>query len=309
MEYLPVVVPTARERRDPHEFAERTRHIMAKALGVVCTEHNFLDVKLALAAQKLKQPAGRSLVEFGKMEKLFRLDIQTAQEYLAKFSAMDRTHSGVITLDEFMGALDLPQTEYTEQVFNLFDKHGHGYINFREVCSSLPSYPIPLARSRPDDPQIYSPMTCLASPVASIFHLSLHLTETIKRYPSSFVFRVGNSYRLCTTWIEQSLMSFCEVVNNRFPCVSVCSRASISVEAHIIRSHYRTSFQGVWFEWWWYSVARWSGEQLAWDLPWALPADGRDISHSFSLPLPSSNYLSLFPYFDWLNCLNWKVLI
>lgn len=92
VEYLPVMKPTVREMKYPHEFASRVRSEMAKALGIVCTEHSFLDIKLALAAEKLKQPSGRSLVEFARMEKLFRLDFPTAKEYLEKFSAMDRTH-------------------------------------------------------------------------------------------------------------------------------------------------------------------------------------------------------------------------
>jgi lysophosphatidylcholine acyltransferase/lyso-PAF acetyltransferase len=87
-----VVVPTLKEVRDPHEYAERVRHMMASHLGVSCTDHNFVDVRLALAARKLHQPAGQSLVEFGRMEKLFHLDFATAQDYLTKFSDMDHLH-------------------------------------------------------------------------------------------------------------------------------------------------------------------------------------------------------------------------
>jgi len=86
------MVPTVKEMKNPHDFANRVRSEMAKALGVVCTEHTFLDIKLSLAAQKLKQPSGSSLVEFARMEKLFRLDYATAQDYLTKFSAMDVKH-------------------------------------------------------------------------------------------------------------------------------------------------------------------------------------------------------------------------
>uniref|UniRef100_A0A7I4FPL7 EF-hand domain-containing protein n=1 Tax=Physcomitrium patens TaxID=3218 RepID=A0A7I4FPL7_PHYPA len=137
VEYLPVMKPTVREMKYPHEFASRVRSEMAKALGIVCTEHSFLDIKLALAAEKLKQPSGRSLVEFARMEKLFRLDFPTAKEYLEKFSAMDRTHSGFVTFEELCTALDLPRSPITKQVFNLFDKDGHGSINFREFLAGL----------------------------------------------------------------------------------------------------------------------------------------------------------------------------
>jgi len=92
VEYLPVVVPTPKEVRDPHEYAERVRRMMAIHLGVSCTDHNFVDVRLALAARKLHQPAGQSLVEFARMEKLFHLNFATAQDYLTKFSDMDHLH-------------------------------------------------------------------------------------------------------------------------------------------------------------------------------------------------------------------------
>lgn len=92
MEYLAVVEPTAKELKDPHEFAERVRASVATSLNVACTEHTFSDVKLATAAAKLNVPAGRSLVEFGLMEKLFHLDLETAKEYLKKFTDMDVTH-------------------------------------------------------------------------------------------------------------------------------------------------------------------------------------------------------------------------
>ena len=42
--------------------------------------------------------------------------------------------SGIVTLNQFLLALDLPRTQSTEEVFNLFDKDGTGHINFREVC-------------------------------------------------------------------------------------------------------------------------------------------------------------------------------
>jgi lysophosphatidylcholine acyltransferase/lyso-PAF acetyltransferase len=86
------MTPTVKEMKLPHEFTERVRSEMAKALGVPCTEHSFLDIKLALAAEKLKQPQSPSLVEFARMEKLFRLDYPTAQDYLKKFSTMNLSH-------------------------------------------------------------------------------------------------------------------------------------------------------------------------------------------------------------------------
>lgn len=92
-----MMAPTVKELKNPREFANRVRSEMAKALGVHTTEHNFLDIKLMFAAEKLKQPKGPSLVEFARMEKLFRLDYSSAQEYLAKFSAINVSHRYIST--------------------------------------------------------------------------------------------------------------------------------------------------------------------------------------------------------------------
>ncbi|KAJ7523925.1 hypothetical protein O6H91_18G069100 [Diphasiastrum complanatum] len=137
VEYLEVVEPTIRELSHPSEYAHRVRKLMAQALNVVCTEHTFVDVKLSMDAKKYGQPAELSQVEFGIMEKLFHLNYETAHEYLARFSAMDITHSGVLHIDEFLQALGLPRTSYTEEVFHLFDKSDKGYINFREFVAGL----------------------------------------------------------------------------------------------------------------------------------------------------------------------------
>eukprot|EP00246_Nothoceros_aenigmaticus_P004252 TRINITY_DN15706_c0_g1_i1.p1 TRINITY_DN15706_c0_g1~~TRINITY_DN15706_c0_g1_i1.p1 ORF type:complete len:511 (-),score=73.70 TRINITY_DN15706_c0_g1_i1:249-1781(-) len=137
VEYLAVVEPTLKELKDPHGYAERVREQVAKSLNVSCTDHTFSDVKLATAAAKLNVPVGRSMVEFGKMEKLFHLDLETAKQYLEKFSDMDVTHSGLLTVEEFLEALDLPLTPFTMRAFHLFDTSEKGYINFREFVAGL----------------------------------------------------------------------------------------------------------------------------------------------------------------------------
>lgn len=137
IEYLPVMEPTLREVKDPHLYADRVRRTMARALGVPCTEHSFLDIKLMMTARKLNLPADQSLVEFSRMEKLFHIDYETAETYLAKFSAMDTTHSGFLHIDDFVKALNLPLTPSIRRAFELFDSSGRGYINFREFVAGL----------------------------------------------------------------------------------------------------------------------------------------------------------------------------
>ncbi|EFJ30670.1 hypothetical protein SELMODRAFT_440284 [Selaginella moellendorffii] len=128
--YLPVVEPGLRDLKDPRHFTETVRHMMAASLGVPCTGHTFLDMKLAVMAKKLHLPPGQ-LPELSRMEKLFHIDYETAEAYLKKFSAMDTTHSGLLHI------VDLPLTPYTMQVFQMFDTSEKNYVNFREFMAGL----------------------------------------------------------------------------------------------------------------------------------------------------------------------------
>ncbi|XP_024529188.1 lysophospholipid acyltransferase LPEAT2 [Selaginella moellendorffii] len=136
VQYLPVVEPGLRDLKDPRHFTETVRHMMAASLGVPCTEHTFLDMKLAVMAKKLHLPP-EQLPELSRMEKLFHIDYETAEAYLKKFSAMDTTHSGLLHIVDFLKALDLPLTPYTMQVFQMFDTSEKNYVNFREFMAGL----------------------------------------------------------------------------------------------------------------------------------------------------------------------------
>lgn len=137
VEYLAVAVPERNDIQHPRNFAERVRRSMAQALNAAWTDHTFLDARLAVEAAKLKQPKELSFIEFGTMEKLFHLDYATAKEYLTKFTAMDVSHSGYLRIEQFLAALDLPQTPSTQEVFQLFDKSEKGFINFREFVAGM----------------------------------------------------------------------------------------------------------------------------------------------------------------------------
>ncbi|MCO5611379.1 hypothetical protein L7F22_065632 [Adiantum nelumboides] len=137
VEYLDICVPTRHEMTHPHSFADRVRKSMAQALNVRSTDHTFLDAKLAIEAVKLQQPAELTLAEFGVMERLFHLNYDTAKAYLEKFSSMDATHSGYLRIDQFLDALNLPLTPFTQEVFQLFDTADKGYINFREFVAGM----------------------------------------------------------------------------------------------------------------------------------------------------------------------------
>ncbi|CAM6085757.1 unnamed protein product [Calypogeia fissa] len=138
VEYLPVVYPTKREIDNAGAFAERVRFVMAAALNVPETEHTYGDLMLAVRSSELKlNPATTMMVEMGRMERLFRLTTTEVNEYLDKFVKMDTTHSGFVTMDQFLEALDLPKCPFSEKIFLMFDKSEQGYINFKEFVAVL----------------------------------------------------------------------------------------------------------------------------------------------------------------------------
>eukprot|EP00475_Leptophrys_vorax_P017947 TRINITY_DN24511_c0_g1_i1.p2 TRINITY_DN24511_c0_g1~~TRINITY_DN24511_c0_g1_i1.p2 ORF type:complete len:271 (-),score=24.87 TRINITY_DN24511_c0_g1_i1:54-827(-) len=137
VEYLPPVVPTPAEQKDPRAFAERVRLLMARRLNLCLTDHSFGDVLLALEAKKLRLPTGTACVEFGVFEKLFRLDAREAKEYLRKFKKMDVDRSGTIGYEGFIAALGLPDSAAARTVFDMLDQADRGRINFREFLAGL----------------------------------------------------------------------------------------------------------------------------------------------------------------------------
>ncbi|KAL2608441.1 hypothetical protein R1flu_027014 [Riccia fluitans] len=138
VEYLPVVYPTKKDLDDPVAFAQKVRFIMAGALNVPETEHTYGDLMLAVKSSELKlYPATASMVEMGRMEKLFHLTTPEVKDYLEKFHRMDTNRSGFVTMDEFLEALDIPRSPFSEKLFLMFDKSEQGRINFREFVAVL----------------------------------------------------------------------------------------------------------------------------------------------------------------------------
>lgn len=135
VEYLDVLEPNKKELKDPRLFAERCRIEMARALNVTVTEHAFGDVALAMEGAKIKAPKGFANVEFGRFERLFKLDLREGKKFLHKFNKMDRNSSEFVTIEGFLATLHLPETPVTRKLFSLFDTSDRGHLNFREYVA------------------------------------------------------------------------------------------------------------------------------------------------------------------------------
>lgn len=136
VEYLPVVFPSPREKSHPSLFARKVKNIMAKALNAAETNHSYGDLILSTKASELKlSPAASYMVEMAVMEKLFHISTHESTEFLEKFAAMDTSHSGHVTEDQFFGALELPKTVFSKQIFAFFEENEEGSITFREFLA------------------------------------------------------------------------------------------------------------------------------------------------------------------------------
>ncbi|KAH7447301.1 hypothetical protein KP509_01G100800 [Ceratopteris richardii] len=133
VEYLPVIYPSAKEREHPTLFAKKVKHVMAKALNVPSTEHSHGDLILSMKMRDPKENCLTSyMVEMAKMEKLFRITTRESAVLLQKFQGLNTDCSGILTEDQFVEALDFPNTDFLHQIFRFFDKDEEGSISFRE---------------------------------------------------------------------------------------------------------------------------------------------------------------------------------
>lgn len=136
VEYLPVIYPSSREKDHPTLFAKKVKRVMAKALNVASTNHSYGDLILS---SKVKEPKNHfftsCMVEMAKMEKLFHITTREAAVILEKFQAWDTEHRGYLTEDQFLDALNLPKTPFSQQIFGFFDKEEEGLISFREFLA------------------------------------------------------------------------------------------------------------------------------------------------------------------------------
>eukprot|EP00243_Klebsormidium_subtile_P010331 TRINITY_DN5485_c0_g1_i1.p1 TRINITY_DN5485_c0_g1~~TRINITY_DN5485_c0_g1_i1.p1 ORF type:complete len:273 (-),score=81.89 TRINITY_DN5485_c0_g1_i1:19-777(-) len=141
VEYLPVIYPTSREKRenDYMAFAERVRWEIAKACNVPLTEFTYADCQLGMRAKSkhLARRVPSVFIEFGKFEKLYDLNVKVAYGWLDKFGEASRGKNGVVTKEDFQEYLGLGPRLGAEVFNTLFDLNGTEGINFREYVAGL----------------------------------------------------------------------------------------------------------------------------------------------------------------------------
>eukprot|EP00898_Chlorokybus_atmophyticus_P005904 jgi/Chlat1/6314/Chrsp44S05791 len=137
VEFLPVHTPTPEEKASPELFAANVRSEMATALCVPVTDHSVEDTILQLKAKGLGLPTGTGVVAFADLQRRTGLTREDAQRLLADFAKMDRSRDGKVTIEEFASYLNLPITDYLQDIFQLYDADKDGELSFREFLIGM----------------------------------------------------------------------------------------------------------------------------------------------------------------------------
>jgi len=126
------------KQKDPILFANNVREKMANQLHFPTTEHSFEDALLMAAAMKQHLDENSTAVlELGKLKDLYDLDLNRAKVLVKKFADVNEAKDGKITFPQFVHALDLPNTDTTHALFEIFDVDGSGTIDFKEFVIGL----------------------------------------------------------------------------------------------------------------------------------------------------------------------------
>eukprot|EP01050_Picozoa_sp_SAG11_P001006 SAG11_NODE_40_length_21525_cov_16.276066_6_plen_480_part_00 len=143
VEFLPPVVPTEAEQKDPYLFAARVRAAMSEASGMVQTDHALADFFLMKDAQKagLRGVAGATAAmdtPVGKLKHATNLSEQDLKFYMQRFGDVDTTKTGLLRLADFEKAMQVEAgNDYVRELFELFDQDGDGILRYAEFVSGL----------------------------------------------------------------------------------------------------------------------------------------------------------------------------
>lgn len=139
--YLPVIVPTEAEKKDPALFAARVKQVMAAALGVTQTEYSFADTRLLFSARKLKVPMGECAIEMEKVTREWGVSYSDARDALERFAAGAGPRTKTLDADALVRALGLSAEEATDafkaKLLSTFDQGSKGSVTFREFVAGL----------------------------------------------------------------------------------------------------------------------------------------------------------------------------
>lgn len=133
---LPVYSPSDSEVASPITFANNVRQRMAAALDVPTTEHSYDDLWLSIEAI----PASvDQTFEVTAVKKLLGVSLDDLKVLVHKFHAGDFARDGRVDIQGFCTALNLPlpASPDVRRVFNFFDTHETGHIDFLAFVTGI----------------------------------------------------------------------------------------------------------------------------------------------------------------------------
>ncbi|KAK4802930.1 hypothetical protein SAY86_001133 [Trapa natans] len=118
VEYLPVVFPLENQKEISTHFGKRTRLALSRSLNVAQTSHSYGDIML--------------LTKASESEQLFHVKSLEAIDFLDKFLSMSPDSSGLVTLNGFLSALRLKDSNLGNEIFQFIDTENNGCISFKQ---------------------------------------------------------------------------------------------------------------------------------------------------------------------------------
>mmetsp|Transcript_9992 Transcript_9992/g.26514 ORF Transcript_9992/g.26514 Transcript_9992/m.26514 type:complete len:591 (-) Transcript_9992:118-1890(-) len=143
VEFLPICVPTEKEKEEPHEFARRVQLQVAEAMGVPVTHHSVEDLQLQFAAVKANLPPEVGVVGFPALKEVFSVDANQIKQQMHVFKEMDHKGSGLVGFEDFKASFQrgfhTPSQEQTKLLEEFFYQltGGSAMLDFRKFLIGL----------------------------------------------------------------------------------------------------------------------------------------------------------------------------
>lgn len=137
IEYLPVYVPSEREKEDPKLYAENVRCLMAKALRIPLSSYSYDDLKhvemddggfaKTVACTRLQHLISRNRVQFRDLDDVL----------LRVKAAIKSRESSKVSFSEFVAILGLPSDRASKDVFDVLNVDGSKQVELRAFLAAL----------------------------------------------------------------------------------------------------------------------------------------------------------------------------
>lgn len=137
IEYLPVYVPSEREKKDPKLYAENVRCLMAKALGIPLSSCSYDDLKHV----DMEDSAHGKTVACSRLQHLIsrnRIQFRDLGDMVLKVkAAIKNRESSLVSFFELVAILGVPSDQISRDVFEALDIDRTKQMDLRALLAAL----------------------------------------------------------------------------------------------------------------------------------------------------------------------------